>query len=79
MAYTLREQDIALQTIAQQLENIREEDTGRAMISPIANRNFLIEYHQEMVRIICLNFQVPQPSVSRPKALYKLLHFLNQD
>ena len=57
MAYTLREQDIALQTIAQQLENIREEGTGRAMISPIANRNFLIEYHQEMLRIICLNFE----------------------
>jgi len=62
MAYTLREQDIALQTFALQLENIREEDTERAMISPIANRNFLIEYHEERLRIICLNFEV-EPSV----------------
>jgi hypothetical protein len=62
MAYTIEEQDIALQTIAQQLENIRTEDTERAIISPIADENFLIDYHNERIMIYCLNFE-SEPSV----------------
>lgn len=56
MAYTAEEQDVAVNAFIQQLENIRGENVASAIISPVANPNFLIDYNEGDLQIICRNF-----------------------
>ena len=56
MAYTVEEQDLAVNAFIQQLENIRTDDVDIAVISPIANANFLIQYVEQDLIIVCRNF-----------------------
>ena len=56
MAYTAQEQDVAVNAFIQQLENIRGENVASAIISPVANPNFLIDYNEGDLQIICRDF-----------------------